>query len=63
MVQQLRRLNLPESDTCIAVLEQLSFDKFSSLLKALRRIVPLMEKGLRYDEAVAQISSMATTVS
>ncbi len=57
VVQQLRRLNLPESDTCIAVLEQLSFDKFSSLsLKALRRIVPLMEKGLRYDEAVAQIS-------
>lgn len=53
---QLRKLNLPEPNTCIAVLEQVSFDKFSSLsLKALQRIVPLMENGLRYDEAVAQI--------
>lgn len=56
VVQQLRQLALPEPDACIAVLEQLSFDKFSGLsLKALRRIVPLMEQGLRYDEAVAQI--------
>lgn len=54
--QQLRRLPLPEPDACIAVLEKISFDKFSSLsLKALRRIVPLMETGERYDEAVAQI--------
>ena len=54
--QQLRQLALPEPDACVAVLEKLSFDKFSSLsLKALRRIVPLMEQGLRYDEAVAQI--------
>jgi CRISPR-associated endonuclease Csn1 len=54
--QQLRLLPLPEPDACIAVLEKISFDKFSSLsLKALRRIVPLMETGLRYDEAVAQI--------
>lgn len=54
--QQLRQLALPEPDACIAVLEKISFDKFSSLsLKALRRIVPLMETGLRYDEAVAQI--------
>ncbi|MBO9681031.1 MAG: type II CRISPR RNA-guided endonuclease Cas9 [Acidovorax sp.] len=54
--QQLRQLALPEPDASIAVLEKLSFDKFSSLsLKALRRIVPLMETGLRYDEAVAQI--------
>ena len=56
VVQQLRLLNLPEPDTAVAVLEQLSFDKFSNLsLKALRRIVPLMQQGLRYDEAVAQI--------
>ena len=54
--QQLRQLPLPDPDACIAVLEKISFDKFSSLsLKALRRIVPLMESGMRYDEAVAQI--------
>lgn len=54
--QQLRQLPLPEPDACIAVLEKISFDKFSSLsLKALRRIVPLMESGMRYDEAVAQV--------
>jgi CRISPR-associated endonuclease Csn1 len=55
--QQLRQLSLPEPDACIAVLEKISFDKFSSLsLKALQRIVPLMQTGLRYDEAVTQIS-------
>lgn len=54
--QQLRQLALPEPDVCIDILEKISFDKFSSLsLKALRRIVPLMQTGLRYDEAVAQI--------
>lgn len=54
--QQLRMLPLPEPDACIAVLEKISFGKFSNLsLKALRRIVPLMEAGARYDEAVAQI--------
>ena len=54
--QQLRQLPLPEPDAYVAVLEKISFDKFSSLsLKALRRIVPLMEAGARYDEAVAQI--------
>lgn len=53
---QLRQLDMPDPDTSIAVLEKISFDKFSSLsLKALRRIVPLMQTGLRYDEAVAQI--------
>lgn len=56
VVQQLRGLDLPDPDVSIAVLERISFDKFSSLsLKALRRIVPLMEAGMRYDEAVAQI--------
>ncbi|WP_042428610.1 type II CRISPR RNA-guided endonuclease Cas9 [Comamonas granuli] len=54
--QQLRLLALPEPDICIPILEKISFDKFSSLsFKALRRIVPLMQTGLRYDEAVAQI--------
>jgi len=56
ITQQLRLLPLPEPDACMVVLEKISFDKFSSLsLKALRRIVPLMEQGLRYDEAVARI--------
>ena len=56
VVQQLRGLDLPDPDVSITVLERISFDKFSSLsLKALRRIVPLMEAGMRYDEAVAQI--------
>lgn len=56
VTQQLRQLPLPEPDACIEVLEKISFDKFSSLsLKALRRIVPLMEAGARYDEAVAMI--------
>lgn len=56
ITEQLRKLPLPEPETSVAVLEKISFDKFSALsLVALRRIVPLMEKGLRYDEAVAQI--------
>lgn len=56
VVQQLRLLELPDPASSIAVLEKISFDKFSSLsLKALCRIVPLMQGGLRYDEAVAQI--------
>jgi CRISPR-associated endonuclease Csn1 len=54
--EQLRRLPLPDPELSVAVLEKISFDKFSALsLKALRRIVPLMEQGLRYDEAVALI--------
>jgi CRISPR-associated endonuclease Csn1 len=56
ITEQLRKLPLPEPETSVAILEKISFDKFSALsLTALRRIVPLMEKGLRYDEAVAQI--------
>lgn len=51
--RELRKLNLPGGDRMIAALLPVSFDKFSSLsLKALRKIVPEMEKGLRYDEAV-----------
>lgn len=53
---QLRQLPLPDAEQSIAVLERLSFAGFSNLsLKALRRIVPLMQQGLRYDEAVARI--------
>lgn len=56
ITRELRTLALPEPEASIPVLEKISFDKFSSLsLKALRRMVPLMETGLRYDEAVAQI--------
>lgn len=60
VLEQLKRLDLPVSEgdhaACIDVLMGIRFDKFSNLsLKALRRIVPLMEKGLRYDEAVASI--------
>lgn len=53
---ELAKLNLPGGDRMTEALLVLSFDKFSNLsIKALRNIVPLMEKGLRYDEAVAQI--------
>ena len=53
---ELRKLPLPEADRLIAELLKVRFDKFSNLsLKALRQIVPHMERGLRYDEAVAAI--------
>ena len=52
----LAKLNLPGGERMVATLMTLSFDQFHAIsLKALRRIVPLMERGLRYDEAVAQI--------
>ena len=39
-----------------ALLKHISFDKFVQIsLKALRRIVPLMEQSKRYDEACAEI--------
>lgn len=53
---ELHKLCLPEADAMVQALLTIRFDKFSNLsLKALRRIVPLMQSGLRYDEAVAQI--------
>ncbi|MEQ1556648.1 MAG: type II CRISPR RNA-guided endonuclease Cas9, partial [Gallionella sp.] len=53
---KLRELALPNKDKLVQVLSYVSFDKFSNLsLKALRQIVPLMEQGQRYDEAVANI--------
>lgn len=53
---ELSRLALPGGDRMVEALMALSFDKFHALsLKALRKIVPLMETGLRYDQAVEQI--------
>ncbi len=53
---ELRKLQLPGGEKTIEALSEVSFDKFHALsLKALRQIVPFMETGLRYDEAVAQI--------
>lgn len=53
---ELRKLPLPNAKKMIDALLDIRFDKFHALsLKALCRIVPLMETGLRYDEAVAAI--------
>ena len=52
--QKLKQLDLPGGLAMVEALSELSFDKFSNLsLKALRKIVPHMEIGLRYDEACA----------
>ncbi|MFZ1574417.1 MAG: type II CRISPR RNA-guided endonuclease Cas9 [Chromatiaceae bacterium] len=49
---ELRKLPLPGGQAIIDALAEISFDKFHALsLKALRKIVPHMEIGLRYDEA------------
>jgi CRISPR-associated endonuclease Csn1 len=53
---ELCKLNLPNAEKMIDALLDIRFDKFSNLsLKALRQIVPFMEQGQRYDEAVANI--------
>ncbi len=53
---ELRKLSLPNTEKMIDALLDIRFDKFSNLsLKALRQIVPYMEQGQRYDEAVANI--------
>lgn len=51
------QINGKLSETVLnALLENLNFDKFIQLsLKSLYNIVPLMEQGLRYDEACQQI--------
>lgn len=50
--RELFKLNLPGGKAMVEALAEASFDKFSNLsLKALRKIVPHMETGLRYDEA------------
>lgn len=49
---ELAKLALPNPAALIEALLNIRFDKFHALsLKALRLIVPHMEKGLRYDEA------------
>lgn len=49
---ELHKLPLPSVDKMVDALLDIRFDKFHALsLKALRRIVPHMEAGLRYDEA------------
>ena len=54
--RELGKLHLPGGQTMIDALGEIRFDKFSALsLKALRKIVPHMETGMRYDEAVAAI--------
>ncbi|WP_374594255.1 type II CRISPR RNA-guided endonuclease Cas9 [Aquabacterium sp.] len=56
ILPRLRALDLPGGEKAVDALMGIRFDKFHALsLKALRKIVPLMERGLRYDEAVAQI--------
>lgn len=56
ILPRLQALNLPGGEKSVDALMGIRFDKFHALsLKALRKIVPLMEQGLRYDEAVAQI--------
>lgn len=52
-----QQLNGKLSETVLnALLENLNFDQFIQLsLKSLYKIVPLMEQGLRYDEACQQI--------
>lgn len=53
---ELRKLSLPNAERMVDALLDIRFDKFSNLsLKALRQIVPFMEQGQRYDEAVANI--------
>lgn len=53
---ELSKIALPNAEKMIDALLDIRFDKFSNLsLKALYQIVPFMERGQRYDEAVANI--------
>ena len=53
---ELSKLDLPNAEKMIDALLDIRFDRFSNLsLKALHQIVPFMEQGQRYDEAVANI--------
>ena len=48
MERELRALSLPGGEAAVQALLEVSFDRFHALsLKALRRIVPLMEQGMR----------------
>lgn len=53
--RELNKLNLPNKDKMVNALLGVRFDKFSNLsLKALYKIVPVMEQGKRYDEACVE---------
>lgn len=50
--RELARIDFPSRDKVVDALLDVRFDRFHALsLKALRAIVPHMERGLRYDEA------------
>ena len=54
--EKLGELNLPDGEKSIQALSHVRFSEFVKLsVKALKQIVPLMESGMRYDEAVAAI--------
>ena len=54
---ELHKLNLPNAKKMVDALLGIRFSKFHALsLKALRKIVPYMEQGQSYDEAVANIA-------
>ena len=54
--RELAKLALPNTERMVEAMLDIRFDKFHALsLKALYKIVPLMDKGLRYDEAIAAI--------
>lgn len=54
---ELQKIGLPGRSAVVHALLGIRFDKFHALsLKALRRIVPLMHAGMRYDQAVASIA-------
>lgn len=56
VVKELSKLNLPGGERASTALLDIRFDKFHALsLKALRKIVPHMERGLRYDEACEKV--------
>jgi CRISPR-associated endonuclease Csn1 len=53
---ELNRLPLPNREKMVEALLDIRFDKFHALsLKALRKIVPFMEQGQRYDEACVSV--------
>jgi CRISPR-associated endonuclease Csn1 len=52
---ELSKLNLPGGAPTVDALLDIRFDKFHALsLKALRKVVPHMQRGLRYDEACTE---------
>lgn len=62
--RELNKLNLPNKAKMVDVLLGLRFDKFSNLsLKALYKIVPVMEQGKRYDEACLEAGYHHTQIA